>query len=120
MLDNMINPKHFYYTLDKLKNVVPCGANELELLLQDPDKRIVKQEYVDKKFISTVFLGIDHSFNKNILHVFETMVFDESGDKPRMEIYCTRYATWKEAEKGHKKAVKWVKDGCKDEDECDD
>ena len=30
--------------------------------------------------------------------------------------YQERYATWKEAEEGHKRAVQWVKEGCKEDD----
>ena len=44
--------------------------------------------------------------------VFETMVFD--GD--RSDIYQERYATWKEAEDGHKRAIEWVKNGCKEDE----
>lgn len=48
--------------------------------------------------VSTVFLGIDHSFGQGPPLVFETMVFggEHDGD---ME----RYSTWEEAERGHKK-----------------
>ena len=51
--------------------------------------------------ISTVFLGIDHSFGfskKTIL--FETMVFGRELDGEQ-----ERYATWEEAEQGHKEMV---------------
>ena len=51
--------------------------------------------------ISTVFLGLDHSFDgKGPPIVFETMVFQgEHGGE--MERYCT----WEEAEAGH---ARWV------------
>lgn len=67
---------------------------------------------------STVWIGIDLSFldssnniNNKAPHVFETMIFDESGDS----IYCDRYSTWDDAQEGHKKAVAWLKNGCEDE-----
>lgn len=62
---------------------------------------------IDAYTVSTVWLGVDHSFsfsNKPIL--FETMVLGAD--------YQDRYSTWEEAEEGHKKAVQWVLDGCKE------
>lgn len=117
--EDMINPRHFYYALDRMKNVVRCGAAELELLLRNPDEKIVRQEYVGEKFISTVFLGIDHYYGDLKEHppvVFETMIFDESDeDRGRLDIYCDRYTSYEDALKGHEKAVKWAKEGCLDE-----
>jgi hypothetical protein len=53
--------------------------------------------------ISTVFLGLDHSFGEPGAPVlFETMVFDESPLADEQE----RYRTWEEAEKGHALMVK--------------
>lgn len=59
--------------------------------------------------VSTVFLGIDHSWSapllpKNKPVLFETMVF---GGKLNGEM--KRYCTWDEAEAGHKKMVLRVK-----------
>lgn len=54
--------------------------------------------------ISTVFLGLDHSFGGDVPILFETMVFGgEHND------YQERYATWDEAERGHERAVELVK-----------
>jgi hypothetical protein len=60
--------------------------------------------------VSTVFLGIDHSFSairdngdhKPVL--FETMVFGGKHDQ-----YQERYCTWDEAVAGHKRVVEMVK-----------
>jgi hypothetical protein len=52
--------------------------------------------------VSTVFLGVDHRFDRGPPILFETMVFlaaDESID-------CVRYATWEDAEIGHKAMVR--------------
>ena len=61
--------------------------------------------------VSTVFLGLDHSFsfgrNKPIL--FETMIFGG-----RYNDFQKRYATWEEAEVGHRKAVALVKKSLKE------
>ncbi len=63
--------------------------------------------------ISTVFLGLDHSFAFGRNHIpilFETMIFGGKHDQ-----YQERYATWEEAEKGHKKALKLVKESFSEE-----
>ena len=59
--------------------------------------------------ISTVFLGLDHSFGDGDTPIlFETMVFEHS--RPAHELACQRYATIDEARKGHELIVKkWVK-----------
>ena len=53
--------------------------------------------------VSTVFLGIDYSFEDNLPLLFETMVF---GGKHDEDLW--RYSTWEEAEKGHADALKLV------------
>ena len=68
--------------------------------------RHVGDDMVGEVHVSTVFLGLDHSFNFNKKHVpilFETMIFGGKHDE-----YQERYATWEEAEKGHKKAMDLV------------
>lgn len=55
--------------------------------------------------VSTIFLGIDHSFGNGPLQLFETMIF---GGKLDQEMW--RYSTWEEAEKGHQTAVNKVKE----------
>lgn len=80
--------------------------------------RIVKQETLPNgMFVSTVFLGLDHSFGGGKPMLFETMVFDTNnkekykiGDVEREsigeEMDQVRYSTWGQAEAGHKKLVK--------------
>lgn len=50
--------------------------------------------------VSTVFLGLDHSFGSGPPLLFETLVFGGPFDQ-EME----RYATWVEAEYGHVRMV---------------
>ena len=60
--------------------------------------------------VSTVFLGLDHSFGDGPPLLFETMVFDSDGgvtDWAGLDI-CERYPSWEEAEKGHKKVCQRV------------
>lgn len=58
--------------------------------------------------VSTVFLGLDNSFGGGIPILFETMMFGGEYNG-----YQERYATWEEAEKGHKEAVILAKKGGK-------
>jgi len=59
---------------------------------------------IDNVNISTVFLGVDHNFSGHGAPLlFETMIF---GGELNEE--CERYATWEEAERGHKRMVDMV------------
>lgn len=109
-----------HYIIDKNRNIFPATLADWAVSLESRENRIVCQEIVEKKRVSTVFLGVDYNIYYDFHHeekesdkplVFETMVFYVEGS-----IYCDRYATYAEAEEGHKKAVKWVKDGCKEEE----
>lgn len=68
--------------------------------------RHVGDDTIGKVRISTVFLGIDHNwgFSKKPI-LFETMIFGGKNND-----YQERYGTWEEAEKGHKRAVKMIKE----------
>ncbi len=114
------------YILDDNNNPIPATLYEWGKWLEEGrgvDRRIVKQEEVNGRFISTVFIGLDCNLSldeeteKHKPHIFETMVFSSFGDFN--EIYCERYSTWKESEEGHKRAVKWINDGCNDNEEID-
>ena len=61
--------------------------------------RHVGDTQVGKLRVSTVFLGLDHSFTGGTPILFETMIFGAE------EEYQERYATWQEAEAGHQLAV---------------
>lgn len=58
--------------------------------------------------VSTVFLGLDHSFSGGTPILFETMIFGGDVDE-----YQVRYATMEEAVEGHKVAVDMVLAGVK-------
>lgn len=108
------------FILDENNNAIPATLMEWGMFLENEhDRKIVKQEMVNGFRVSTVFLGLDHNWNifneeNHKPHIFETMVFKGEGGT---ENYCDRYSTWEEAEEGHKVAVVWVKNGCKEEDE---
>lgn len=67
-------------------------------------KRIVNKTTIGTVLISTVFLGLDHSFGDDGPPIlFETMVFNGE--------FCgemNRYNTWDEADEGHEEMVKKV------------
>ena len=65
----------FYWKLDQEKNVVPATMEEFSKLIQTNGARIVKQETYKDVYISTVFLGLSHSFDRNKPgNFFETMI----------------------------------------------
>lgn len=75
---------------------------------------VIKQESVGDYFVSTVWLGLDHSSGDGPLLIFETMVFNTS-DKAKedgnewLEEYCERYSTKEQALEGHLLAVEYAK-----------
>lgn len=73
---------------------------------EDPMKKIVKQETTkDGMWVSTVWLGLDHSFGSGPPLIFETMVFDGlGGDSVNDE--QERYSNEAEALAGHEQMVK--------------
>lgn len=103
------------FILDENNNVIPANLMEWAVFREDRNKTIVKQELVGRKWISTVFVGIDMAFCEDTKHLFETMVFTKKNGGT--DIFCDRYATWDEALKGHAKAVLWVKEGCPDNED---
>jgi len=107
---------NLFYKLDENKNVVPATLEEWndywEERLPHSSKHI-GDEIINDRRISTVFIGLINGFNqKNEPLLFESMIFDENG----VSISMNRYATYKEAEEGHKKAVQFVEDGCKEDE----
>jgi len=69
----------------------------------------VGSDHINGWWVSTVFIGLDHSFGRQGPPiVFETMVFPEDNYD---EHYMNRYATWAEAEAGHRRVVEELKAG---------
>lgn len=60
--------------------------------------------------VSTVWLGTNASYDDGPPLLFETMIFKPDGS----DTYCLRYTTWDQAIAGHKEAIDWVKNGCKE------
>lgn len=93
-----------YYKLDEHKNVVP-GTREDFIDAFDGSGRLerkVGQVYVGETMISTMFLSLDHRYDKSQGEplVFETMVFGGP-----LDTEMRRYCTWDEAVAGHQETV---------------
>lgn len=82
---------------------------KVEKLLRTPGYKIIKQEYLpDGKWVSTVWLGLDHNWDGGKPLIFETMVFPSH--EGISDLDCKRYSTLAQAKKGHKAIVeKWRK-----------
>lgn len=100
-----------WYILDEQN--IPRPANSFDeysdWLAENFDKKIVNQEEVKGRYVSTVFLGLDHSYDFGTPVLFETMIFPTKGNYS--EIYMDRCHDYEEAQKMHQKAVQWVLDG---------
>ncbi len=70
---------------------------------ESADRHVAKTDIGDI-IVSTVFLGLDHSFGEGEPLLFETMIFGGNSDEEMQ-----RYSTWEEAEKGHQNAIEKVK-----------
>lgn len=64
-------------------------------------RHVAVAELSDGVRISTVFLGLDHSFGDGPPLLFETMIFNGPHDG-----YCERCSTWEQAEEQHAQALK--------------
>lgn len=85
-----------YFRLED-RTPVPCSADDWQRSLADIDSRRVANDTVDDASISTLFLGIDLGNG-----TFETLVVAEWIQRRQ------RYATWQEAEEGHRAWVRAV------------
>ena len=68
--------------------------------------RHIRQDEIDGVQVSTVFLGIDHSFNSGTPILYETMIFGGEYDE-----WQRRYCTEEEATAGHIEACRMVREG---------
>ena len=67
--------------------------------------RNIQKDTTDAGYlVSTIFLGLDYRFGSGKPLLFETMVFDNKGEKN--DVAMTRYTTYNQAEKGHANMIK--------------
>lgn len=107
------------YAILKGSEVIVLEGEKTEVLLrwaeffEDPkNKRIMITKINNTITISTVFLGLDHSFGFGGPPLwFETMIFGGVHDG-----FQVRYSTYREAISGHRIAVNLVRGGNKNEE----
>ena len=83
---------------------------------ENHEARVVGQHWVRGWMVSTVWLGLDHSFAFGREHaplIFETMIFPPGDDAPEgdsiwSEQHCERYPTEEAAQAGHDRALAMV------------
>lgn len=81
------------------------SEDEIIEKFKNPEYKIVKQENIGGKFLSTVWLGLDHSFGQSDrILIFETMVFPSKGNW--FDELFERYTTEEEALAGHERIKK--------------
>lgn len=104
-----------YMILTADHQVVPTDLHTWASFLDDHEARVVGWTDIGDVHISTVFLGVDHSFGMGPPLWFETMVFRGPLDERQW-----RYTTWAEAEAGHARIVAAVESGTDPDGEDDD
>ena len=98
-----------YVIMTEAGELVPVGPIRWARWLEENRTlRQLEQDEVEGVLISTVFLGLDHSFEKDAPPLyFESMVFKKTGKKVDWhELEMERYSTRDEALRGHRKLVK--------------
>lgn len=92
-----------HYVLNDDHSVREAELMEWVVAFNDMDRRRVALDKIGNASVSTVFLGLDHSFGDGPPLIFETLI---SGGEHDQEMW--RYSTWDEAVAGHKAAVELV------------
>ena len=93
-----------WYILKYKKPIKATIEEYSKWISKNPKQKVVKQELINDSEVSTVFLGLDHSWENNVPILWETMIFGGKED-----MYQDRYTSYKEALVGHEKAVNLVK-----------
>jgi hypothetical protein len=90
------------YILDEKGNpVLEHDIRKWGMWMQDGEKRRVAWDFLASGVrVSTVFLGLDHSWNDGPPVLWETMIFGG-----QHEGYQERYTSLEEAVEGHKSAL---------------
>ena len=94
-----------YYRLEGTKTI-PCrDVLEWAVWFEGRNRHVAK-DIAHGCTVSTIFLGLDHSYGMGGPPLlFETMVFPPGSWS---ELWSERYSTWEEARHGHKRAIQWV------------
>lgn len=95
-----------HYLLDENKEPYPVTIEEAIKLYEHPELKQTAYDEIDGVRISTVFLGMDHSWSNKPGHepvLWETMIFGGEYDQ-----YQERYTSHHDALEGHQKALQLV------------
>lgn len=93
------------YILDG-KTPVPCSDLMEWAKWFEASNRTVARTQIGEAGVSTVFLGLDHSFGGDEPLLFETMIFGGAHSG-----YQDRCSTWEQAEAQHKEACELIRSG---------
>lgn len=94
-----MTPGEMYYDWDGN----PISSDEwIEIWQRD---RVIRYDKYNRGTISTVYIGLDHSFGQGAPLIFETMIFGGEFDGHEW-----RAATKEEAEKNHVEALRMLRD----------
>jgi hypothetical protein len=105
--------------MSKEGQLVYCELHEWAQWFENGDNRRIASDKILGIKVSTVFLGLNHSYGDGPDQWFETMIFgpayeyEFNGKKHWTlghDIYCERYETFAQAKKGHAIALKWLQD----------
>ena len=107
MKNNIINLEEF-----KMKSIMRELGYREDF---DPNNRIIKQDYFElgdrRYFMSTVDLGIDHSFFSDKPIYWETMIFDHTNGANFGDLYQERYSSLEDAITNHERILTLVNEG---------
>lgn len=92
----------------------PINIEQWSVLVESQTAQRVAETTVGDAWVSTVWMGIDHSFGQGPPVIFETMIFRAhdatGGTTPAIDDYQERYCTEAEALAGHDRVVAWVRE----------
>jgi len=88
--------------IEKDGKPVPATSEEFGVWFERQDRQVARNR-VNGRLVSTVFLGIDHSFRGDVPILYETMIFCDNQDE--LHQFQRRYATREEALIGHAEAM---------------
>lgn len=99
-----------YYILDEHGDPIPVDNLTWAKWYEKANRRAALDQ-VGQAEVSTVFLGLDHSFGDGPPILFETLVFAprEDGEYVGVESSMRRYATKEEALEGHREVVMFLR-----------
>ena len=101
------------FFFDRMRNPISLGL--WSCLIESEEYKVVKQDEVGEYFVSTVWMGLNHSWVPDVLLIFETMVFGK-GNSTEI-FYQDRYCSEEGAIAGHEKVVEMAKKGNFEEEE---